>query len=136
MSEPAKSARSVAMTEAWAKRQAAAAAAKPAAKTPKDERPRLTSVASPPAASSAPNDVAAPWYARPVCLCACGWELIRHKNPERQLKFCVGHDARLKSTAAKVGTGELPRSAISDAAQALKDMIGFLKTRQELLKAF
>lgn len=79
---------------------------------------------------------ASAWWQRPVCLCGCGVVLVRHRNPERQRFFRPGHDARLKSVAAAVLAGEIDRKQIPDAARALKDRLGFLKTRPELARAF
>jgi len=78
----------------------------------------------------------AKWFEKPVCLCGCGEPLVRHRNPERQRLFKPGHDARLKAVAAGVLVGEVPKSAIPEIARVLKNRIGFLKTKPELLKAF
>ena len=76
------------------------------------------------------------WYENPTCLCGCGEPLVRHRNPERQRLFRAGHDARLKSVAAGVLAGEVPEHAIPEIARMLRNRIGFLRTRPELLKAF
>ena len=76
------------------------------------------------------------WYENPTCLCGCGEPLVRHRNPERQRLFKAGHDARLKSVAAGVLAGEVPEHAIPEIARMLRNRIGFLRTRPELLKAF
>jgi hypothetical protein len=76
------------------------------------------------------------WSENPICLCGCGEALVRHRNPEKQRLFKAGHDARLKSVAAGVRSGEVPEHAISEIARMLRSRIGFLKTRPELSKAF
>ena len=76
------------------------------------------------------------WWERPVCLCGCGEQLVRHRNPDRQRLFKPGHDARLKSVAAAVIAGEVSGDTIPLAAKVLRDRIGFLKRRPELRKAF
>jgi hypothetical protein len=78
----------------------------------------------------------AAWFEKPVCLCGCGEPLVRHPNPEKQRLFRPGHDARLKSVAAGVLAGEVPKDAIPQVAKLLKDRIGFLRTKPELAKAF
>src|ERR1035437_6883399 len=59
------------------------------------------------------------WFQKPVCLCGCGEQLVRHRNPERQRLFKPGHDARLKSVAAGVLAGEVPEHAIPEIARML-----------------
>ena len=62
------------------------------------------------------------WWKRPVCLCGCGEALVRHRNPERQRMFKPGHDARLKSIAAAVLAGDLPREAVPDPAKIVQKL--------------
>ncbi len=136
MSDATKSARSIALTKAWARRRAETAAAKAAGlPTPEPNTKRNKSARSKGNAETTENEISN-WEARPTCLCGCGGELVRHKNPIRQKLFIVGHDARLKSTAAKVIRGELPRTAISNTTRELRNRIGFLRTRPELIAAF
>ena len=78
----------------------------------------------------------ATWFQKPCCLCGCGEPLVRHPNPEKQRLFKPGHDARLKSVAARAVAGEVPEHAIPVIAKMLRSRIGFLKTRPELSKAF
>jgi hypothetical protein len=78
----------------------------------------------------------AAWFEKPICLCGCGESLARHHNPERQRFFRQGHDARLKSAAAGILSGELPESVIPEVTRMLKHRIGFLRTRPGLAKAF
>jgi hypothetical protein len=76
------------------------------------------------------------WFAKPVCLCGCRTELVRHRNPDHQRLFRPGHDARLKSVAASVIVGAMTKDRIPDVARALKARIGFLRTTPGLAKAF
>jgi len=78
----------------------------------------------------AKSNAEAAWFEKPVCLCGCGEELVRHKNPEKQRLFKPGHDARLKSVAARVLAGEVPAHAIPEIARVLKNRIGFLQARR------
>jgi hypothetical protein len=82
-----------------------------------------------------PDSVAA-WTKHPVCLCGCGEDLVLSKSEARQSLFKVGHDARLKSLAARVIKGTASRDEIPAIARALQERIGFLKTRPELAAAF
>ena len=64
------------------------------------------------------------WWQQPVCLCGCGEALARDRNPERQRLFKPGHDGRLKSVAAGIVAGEVPKHAIPYAARVSKKRIG------------
>ena len=76
------------------------------------------------------------WFKNPVCLCGCAVALVRHKSREKQRFFRPGHDAKLKSVAAKVLRREADRSAIPEIARAMKAHLAFLKKDAELAKVF
>jgi hypothetical protein len=86
----------------------------------------------------------AAWQERPTCLC-CGALLVRASaklsfaksaSVKTQRLFKQGHDARLKALAAQVVRGEAPASRIPVIARLMRNRIGFLKTRPELMPAF
>jgi len=77
----------------------------------------------------------AAWHERPTCLC-CGAPLIKASSAKTQRLFRQGHDARLKALAAQVIRGEAPASHIPVIARLMRNRIGFLKTKPELMKAF
>jgi len=78
----------------------------------------------------------AAWFEHPVCLCGCGEALVRHKSREKQRYFRVGHDAKLKSVAAKVMRHEADRAAIPEIARTMKAHLALLQKDSELAKAF
>lgn len=78
----------------------------------------------------------AAWQQRPTCLCDCGELLVQSASAKSQRLFKQGHDARLKALAAQVIRGEVPASHIPVIARLMRNRIGFLKTRPELMKAF
>jgi hypothetical protein len=77
----------------------------------------------------------AAWHERPTCLC-CGALLVKSTSAKTQRLFKQGHDSRLKALAAQVIRGEAPASKIPVIARLMRNRIGFLKTRPELMKAF
>jgi hypothetical protein len=95
----------------------------------------LDSVVQPISIVVQPDSVEA-WTEHPVCLCGCGCSLPRSKSEARQSLFKVGHDARLKSLAARVIKGTASCDEIRAITRALQERIGFLKTRPELAAAF
>src|ERR1700733_8850865 len=72
------------------------------------------------------------WYERPVCLCGCGELLARADSAKAQRLYRPGHDARLKSLARKVVSGEIPTQKIPVVARLMHKRIGFLKSMPEL----
>ena len=78
----------------------------------------------------------AAWQERPTCLCNCGALLVKATSSKGQRLFKQGHDARLKALAAQVIRGEAPASRIPVIARLMRNRIGFLKTRPELMPAF
>ena len=78
----------------------------------------------------------AAWFEAPICLCGCNAPLVRSKSPEKQTKFLLGHDAKLKSVAAIVLRREADRSAIPEIARVMKAHLAFLQKDAELAKVF
>jgi hypothetical protein len=77
----------------------------------------------------------AAWHERPTCLC-CGALLTKSTSAKTQRLFKQGHDSRLKALAAQVIRGEAPASHIPVIARWMRNRIGFLKKRPELMLAF
>jgi hypothetical protein len=78
----------------------------------------------------------AAWFDAPVCVCGCGLPLVRHKSPEKQCFYRLGHDAKLKSLARKVLRREADPAAIPEIARLMKTQLVFLRQDQELGKVF
>lgn len=72
----------------------------------------------------------AAWIESPTCLCGCGADLKKAKSADGQSNFKIGHDSVLKQTAIKM-PNEVP-----EIARIMRNRIGFLKTRPDLMKAF
>jgi hypothetical protein len=76
------------------------------------------------------------WAMLPVCCCGCDEKLDVAKNPEAQVLFKAGHDARLKSMLRKVLRGEARREDLPEVARVNLSKIKFVQADKELQKAF
>src|ERR1039458_9245041 len=87
------------------------------------------------AARRAAVEMVASWSENPVCVCGCGDQLDK-KSGSAQTMFRNGHDAKLKAKALNVIRGKADPDTIPAIAKALRNKLGFLKTRPELIPAF
>jgi hypothetical protein len=83
----------------------------------------------------AADELANRWAEQPICLCGCGGRLEKRKGAA-QSKYRVGHDSKLKAQALAVIQGKADPNTIPPIAKALRNKLGFLKTRPELMPAF
>ena len=80
-------------------------------------------------------EMVACWSENPVCVCGCGGQLEK-RSGSTQTMFRNGHDAKLKAKALNVIRGKADAGTILEIAKALRNRLGFLKARPELIPAF
>ena len=87
------------------------------------------------AARRAATEMVASWSMNPICVCGCGGQLEKREGTA-QTMFRNGRDAKLKAKALNVIRGKAHADTIPAIAKALRNKLGFLKTRPELIPAF
>jgi hypothetical protein len=86
------------------------------------------------AARRAADEMVARWTEKPICV--CGGQLEKAAKASAQTMYLAGHDAKLKAKALNVIRGKAEPDTIPEIAKALRNKLGFLKTRPELVPAF